>query len=622
MYAYFQQLKKPIGINIRDAILPSYGYCVKIKVRIPILILGLLFMLPDQAFGKLEANRDSFPSPQFQLLLAGGALSTCSSYSKRNCEQVHFPEDVKTEILYEVNEASLTRLEKFVEISAVKSIQIQLSPLLMNLRQYLSNEPLSRTDLFNLFEKADIDTVINRLPDSSYFALLDHLEIAQQNDEGLRLREIANVPATSNPYSREIYQRFTDEVRLRAKAAEQEPQILVITSSSRDPFEVSDFYESAFTSLGVKTKWLPVDQALLHVFSESDYRGRNCENLAFIRQRFELFDRERVYPDRTEVQRQICENPERLADLVAASQGVFFNGGDQSKTLASLFYNSGQPAKFWQDIMAKVERYEMIVGGTSAGTAVHAGRAFVNLPIAMISNGTSEFALKRGVFAALAPSVRCEQDVCANALLADDVTYMPSGGSGLFTLGTLDTHFSERDREGRLIALALETHTQLSAGVDEATALLYGFEDGVANFEVIGEQGVFFVDGTSQAIQKTIDNGARQTQYAGYSHYLFSDTKASLDVSAQVWKMLDGVTLIHERKTLNEANAGIWRNSTRRYCGSREATSWELEGVSYVLAPETATKFFVDAKRKHCGYLYLPFAVGASSELNVTIGKR
>jgi cyanophycinase len=476
--------------------------------------------------------------------------------------------------------------------------------------------------LFDLFEKAGIDTEVNRLPDSSYFALLDHLEIAQVNAEGLRQREIANVPATVNPYSREIYQRFTDEVRLRAEAAGQEPQILVITSSSRDPFEVSDFYQSAFASMGVKTTWLPVDQALLYAWSLAAYDDKHCENLPLIRQRFDLFDRERVYPDRSAMQQQVCDNPSQLTELVASSQGVFFNGGDQSKTLASLFDASGQPAIYWQEIMAKVARHEMIVGGTSAGTAVHSGRAFSSRPIAMISSGTSKFALTRGVFAAIAPSVRCQQDACADILSADDVTYMPSGGSGLFPLGSLDTHFSERDREGRLIALALETHTQLSAGVDETTALLFGFEDGIANFEVIGERGVFFVDGKSQVIQKTINSDAKETQYAGYSHYLFSDTKASFDVNAQVWKILEGATLIQERKTVREADAGVWRNSTRRYCGSRAATSWELEGVNYVLAPETATQFFIDAKREHCGYLYLPFAVSANYELNTRIEDR
>jgi hypothetical protein len=73
---------------------------------------------------------------------------------------------------------------------------------------------------------------------------------------------------------------------------------------------------------------------------------------------------------------------------------------------------------------------------------------------------------------------------------------------------------------------------------------------------------------------------------------------------------------------VREADAGVWRNSTRRYCGSRAATSWELEGVNYVLAPETATQFFIDAKREHCGYLYLPFAVSANYELNTRIEDR
>ena len=53
-----------------------------------------------------------------------------------------------------------------------------------------------------------------------------------------------------------------------------------------------------------------------------------------------------------------------------------------------------------------------------------------------------------------------------------DLTYRAGGGSGLFNIGILDTHFSERDREARLALLTAYTGTRFGFGVDEATALM------------------------------------------------------------------------------------------------------------------------------------------------------
>ncbi|MBT1449334.1 cyanophycinase [Glaciecola sp. XM2] len=551
----------------------------------------------------------------YQLLLAGGSLSTCSSYSTRNCRGHNFDDSAKTSILYEVNKASLDRLEIFLQNSAFEDVSLTLTPIIKLLRKEPKEDALTRRELFALFEEIDIIEQVDALSDKPYFALLDHLEKAQINQNGQRKKEVADVLSTENQYSVQIYQRFVDEVKALAKAANQPPHILVATSSSRDAFEVADFYESAFTSLGVKTTWLPIDQALITALSSGTETA--CQHLSQVRAQFDLFDRERVYPQRTALQTQVCDNPDMLMQWVQNSQGIFFNGGDQSKTLASLFSPDGHAMPFWQAITNKVGAFEMIVGGTSAGTAVQAGRHFAQKPIPMISNGTSEFAVKRGVFPALAPSTRCNDTSCDSALFADDVTFMPTGGSGLFQLGTLDTHFSERDREGRLIALALSTQTPLAAGVDETTALLYSFNDGIANFEVIGEQGVFFVDGNNHARQQNLNQGKLASTYAGYSHYLFSGSRARFELATQAWQVTKGANAIESRKKLGEAAAGIWRNSTRRYCGSKEMTSWQIDGVDYVIAPEPATQFFIDADRKHCGYLYLPFVVSASNDIDL-----
>lgn len=552
------------------------------------------------------------PSTPYQLLLAGGALRTCSSFSPQNCMDVSFPNTAKVALLYELNKNAVERLHKFMEspnVNVSSSFQKVVDALADLLESSAPENYLSRRELFDYFDSASLLKMINGLADDEYFAVLDHLEVSQIDANGKRLTEQANVTQTKDENAKAIYQRFVDEVSTIAAGQQQTPQILVVTASSRDPFEVADFYESAFASLGVNTQWLPIDQALAYALEQKSLRKDACDYIDTFAMQFQLFDRARVYPDRVLQQKRMCEFPDLLKRLVENSQGIFFNGGDQSKTLNSLLDSTQHPLPFWQLIQEKVKQGRMIVGGTSAGTAVQAGRMFNNLPIPMISNGTSEQAIKRGAFAAFAPSQRCVSAQCSGAIGPDDLTFMPTGGSGLFNIGILDTHFSERDREGRLIALALETSARIAAGVDETTALLYRHDGALVHMEVIGAAGVFFVDGYDSIVQKTTSAGKLQRQYAGFSHYFFSGAQFSLNLETEQWMILSSTIPLKDRKTFAMLEQGVWRNSTRKYCGSNENTSWQANDVHYVLSPQEKTHFFIDKARKHCGYIDLPFLI-------------
>jgi hypothetical protein len=90
---------------------------------------------------------------------------------------------------------------------------------------------------------------------------------------------------------------------------------------------------------------------------------------------------------------------------------------------------------------------------------------------------------------------------------------------------------------------------------------------------------------------------------------LFAGIQASLNLQNAQWTMLSNSVAIAESKTLKSSNTGVWRNSTRKYCGSREMTSWTVDGVLYVLSPQPQTQFFIDTEDMHCGYLNLPFLV-------------
>jgi cyanophycinase len=78
----------------------------------------------------------------------------------------------------------------------------------------------------------------------------------------------------------------------------------------------------------------------------------------------------------------------------------------------------------------------------------------------------------------------------------DDLSYDMQGGFGFFNHGLLDTHFSERGRQGRIVRLADHTNVPFAFGVDEDTALLVQNNPslGQVEMEVIGSNGVFVFD--------------------------------------------------------------------------------------------------------------------------------
>ncbi len=73
----------------------------------------------------------------------------------------------------------------------------------------------------------------------------------------------------------------------------------------------------------------------------------------------------------------------------------------------------------------------------------------------------------------------------------------------MFTYGLLDTHFTERGRQGRLIRLAADTHTPMGYGIDQDTGLLITNADSPqAQMQVIGQHGVYILDLSKATIDK------------------------------------------------------------------------------------------------------------------------
>lgn len=195
--------------------------------------------------------------------------------------------------------------------------------------------------------------------------------------------------------------------------------------------------------------------------------------------------------------------------------GFFFGGGDQSRLTQVLQTSSraDTPA-----LAAIRSRYAAgaVLAGTSAGTAI-----MVDGP--MVTGGESYEALRYGPYTT--PS-------------GDDLAYDPQGGFGFFNYGLLDTHFSERGRQGRIVRLADYTNVPFAFGVDENTGLLVqnNASLGQVEMEVVGAGGVFVFD-------------LRNSELGSGSTWALYDVLASYLTSGDKYRPQTGQFVIASAKT-------------------------------------------------------------------------
>lgn len=165
-------------------------------------------------------------------------------------------------------------------------------------------------------------------------------------------------------------------------------------------------------------------------------------------------------------------NPQVVTQINSMT-GFFFGGGDQSRLTQTLQTATRADSPALAAIRSR-HNAGAVLAGTSAGTAI-----MVQGP--MVTGGESYDALRYGVYTS--PG-------------GDDLSYDMQGGFGFFNYGLLDTHFSERGRQGRIVRLADHTQVPFAFGVDENTALLVQNNPtlGQVEMEVVGENGVFIFD--------------------------------------------------------------------------------------------------------------------------------
>jgi len=478
---------------------------------------------------------------QSKLFLVGGGLKSCSSMAIKNCNTKALANNpqlkqAKKSNYYKIDKKSVNFINNSWPESFNDNNQQQVIELITSIQTDEKPTLLSKSQLKSVFRRYDDKRIINKLNDAEYYLLLDLLEQPVLTNNGsARLKEHVDLANSSNIFSTEIYHEF---VRLtRELANKTSPRVLVLTASARDPFEAVDFYQAAFIQAGGDSQWLPLDATLNTLINQMGDRQQICQQLPETRLKVQgSANRELVYPDLTKKQLQACLNPKNILTAISQADGIFINGGDQSLTAKAFINSDGSDSAAFKLIKEKLTNNTLIIGGTSAGTAVMSGGTYKQSTIAMITNGQSNTAIFRGAKKDVLPQEGCQKsNSCNEAVLNDDLTYNSKGGLGLFHWGIMDTHFSERGRQGRLAQLALDTNTRFAFGVDEATALVVSnINSEKPSFEVTGQSGVFIVD-----------NSLNQSNSVT-THYITRGDTAKLD------KNTLQITLASWKKTLAE----------------------------------------------------------------------
>lgn len=562
----------------------------------------LLLMLPIGS--ALAAETKKFPS--YSMVLMGGGLSICSSTQESACvSSPQWSDEAKKAELYLIQPHYIKNISNAEDWPADrKPLLIQVAAMLQHLQSKLADTPVTQRELSRLWRSSEVEVngswvsgreLYSSLSGAELNFIFDQLEIAVKKSSltKSRVEEQVSAQLSKDQFSLGLYQQFVDlarEVNANKKPAKKAPHIVVLTASGRDPYAAVDFYQSLFKQLGATVSWLPINAAYQAALRDSAGVEAGCNNFPqYLTKEQGSFQRARVYPDLASEQKDFClKGSAHAVKQIGKADAIFINGGDQSLTYKALKQPDGTDTPELAQIRSMLERGKLILAGTSAGTAVLSGGSYLGQQTVMISNGQSAQALYQGALAQPAPADGCENDQsCGEGVDEKSLTYQASG-LNLFPWGVLDTHFSERGRQGRLLTLVAQTQASFGFGVDEATGLLVGFDDknpALVRFHVKGNNGVYLAERSANSQFKP----SKLTEMT--SHYFtngdsFSLQQGQLIANFADWKYAPNTS---NRPLLNSGNvfsSDNYRQLAQLLCGtqSRDATGqFDVAGREYKL---------------------------------------
>ncbi len=213
-----------------------------------------------------------------------------------------------------------------------------------------------------------------------------------------------------------------------------------------------------------------------------------------------------------------------VADEIAKADGVFFGGGDQTNYIRAFMDCEGPDAEAeaihaytsCTDTVAMTAIRSVVdsggvTGGTSAGLAIQQGKD-------MISGGS--------LYQSWSEGPRPGWFTGDDPVIGDPLTYVPSGGFGFFDEGTMDSHFARRDRQPRVIRLAIDRGHELAFGVEEKTALIV--DRATRQGRVIGDLGATMLDVSNAASDGQNVTGVRYSYFKDGSTIDFATREITL----------------------------------------------------------------------------------------------
>ncbi len=167
----------------------------------------------------------------------------------------------------------------------------------------------------------------------------------------------------------------------------------------------------------------------------------------------------------------------RIASIIAGADVIWIGGGSQSH-----FHDSWKGTRLFQALEIAASK-GVSIGGTSAGTAIMSHAAYVNLPW---DSASSSFTLQ-------------DPTDERNRILFQGLDTLPFSALSASEHAPLhrilvDTHFSELNRMGRLVAFTSSQPFLMGLGIDSSTAVLIEKEIDDWKWSVHGAGSVFVIE--------------------------------------------------------------------------------------------------------------------------------
>lgn len=365
--------------------------------------------------------------------------------------------------------------------------------------------------------------------------------LVERSQQLARKVQARSILFSSNHSSAAIALEFV--AAARAVNGGKTPLIGVVTASAGPhPFVDRDINVFALQSAGAEVMYLPLEGGFRQALDADD-----CSNLRYYYDSHANTNPERVvhhadlqFPDLAQLQQALCANRgQSLNDMLNRLNGIYFSGGNQARHLESLVSkdaagNYSVPSAQLAIVQQRHAQGKLVVAGTSAGNHVQGGGLWRGKPVPMIGGGDSYDVLRSGFKQGHGPAGDAPELGQSEQTTTYAPALYPRGGLGVFRFGVLDSHFSKRAREARLVRATHEGAMDYGFGVDENTALLVSQEDaeGTTHFSVLGAGGVFIAD--IRAATAATDPHRRFTIAGVRAHYLLPGDRASINAAGEL----------------------------------------------------------------------------------------